>query len=391
MRFACYCTPKRSSIECGNRQARSSFGGARRERGSRASGRPARGWGLPPGLGEHLWRSLRPAPEKCAAQHGKPRSTQRIPTSDRHRVGGAASLLAPIPASAPPSLGESMTQSPPASASSPVGLGLLPQRDDVEHHAGHVWITWQPLTAEDARYRGYYPDFTAIPDEFRDAPETWLEFFSQNSVPGYCINDSWARELATSMRTRHWALASAHVLSLETACFIPRGSDGVLSGRYSWNEAAPTEHNCSSWALHQLNSAAKSDLVVCTRPKRLRHVEQVLSPQMHHDAEHRPMKRAQQTIVPRRVTSFASQEDRGFFLDLADAPRAVCVSPNDGHVLLHEGSGDGRLNGVCIPGSKVLRFEIERFAGGHGISVWYKTPSGSAPDHAQGKGLAPLR
>ena len=66
----------------------------------------------------------------------------------------------------------------------------------------------------------------------------------------------------------------------------------------------------------------------------------------------------------------------GYFIDLYDAECAISVTPNDGTILLHEGTGLGRFHGTCIPGSKVSHFETNRINGAFGIRIAYTTRSG---------------
>lgn len=68
-----------------------------------------------------------------------------------------------------------------------------------------------------------------------------------------------------------------------------------------------------------------------------------------------------------------SMKRHGYFIDLEGAECAVSVTPNEGDVLLHEGPGEGRLNGVCIPGSEVVGFEADRVEGAFGVRVWYNS------------------
>lgn len=76
------------------------------------------------------------------------------------------------------------------------------------------------------------------------------------------------------------------------------------------------------------------------------------------------------------ITALSMKPRKGFFVDLDNAECAVTVTPNEGDVLLHEGYGRGRLNGVSIPGSKITEFEADRVEGGFGIRIWFRGRSG---------------
>lgn len=62
----------------------------------------------------------------------------------------------------------------------------------------------------------------------------------------------------------------------------------------------------------------------------------------------------------KEILQFRFVPGRGFFLDLVDAPSATRVTPNSGDVVLHEGNGSDRFDGVGISGGAVLGFDLLR-------------------------------
>lgn len=77
-------------------------------------------------------------------------------------------------------------------------------------------------------------------------------------------------------------------------------------------------------------------------------------------------------LCMKKIKSFESAS-HGFFIHLLDKEVALSVTPNEGTILLHEGSGRDRVNGFCIPGENVESFEVESdlFAGAR-ILIKYK-------------------
>jgi hypothetical protein len=61
----------------------------------------------------------------------------------------------------------------------------------------------------------------------------------------------------------------------------------------------------------------------------------------------------------KQISQFTVNPDRGLFIDLEDAPLSAAVNIRTGEILLHEGTGDGRLNNVCIRGQIVKGFRAE--------------------------------
>src|SRR5437016_9238162 len=69
-----------------------------------------------------------------------------------------------------------------------LGVLLFPSRADAEYHMGHMSIDWIRAGATEKPSRGYRPDYTKIPKEFRD-PAKYRRFFIRNFVPGRMVNE----------------------------------------------------------------------------------------------------------------------------------------------------------------------------------------------------------
>jgi hypothetical protein len=82
------------------------------------------------------------------------------------------------------------------------------------------------------------------------------------------------------------------------------------------------------------------------------------------------------------MTSFLKRIERlsfipgaGFSIDLIDRVAAVRISPN-GDVLLDEGEGANRFDGVFIPCRSVNSFEVDQVAEGAELRLWYHAVDG---------------
>jgi methionyl-tRNA formyltransferase len=74
----------------------------------------------------------------------------------------------------------------------------------------------------------------------------------------------------------------------------------------------------------------------------------------------------------KKITAFTLTDNKGFFIDLEDAELAVTVTPNDGDILLHEGEGPGRFDGVSLSGNAVEEIQINRTEAGIELIVKFR-------------------
>ena len=58
------------------------------------------------------------------------------------------------------------------------------------------------------------------------------------------------------------------------------------------------------------------------------------------------------------IANFISNNDNTHFLDLEDARLSLTVNPS-GDLLLFEGDGENRINGMAVSGTSVLGFDID--------------------------------
>jgi hypothetical protein len=164
-----------------------------------------------------------------------------------------------------------------------VAFVLLDRAHDESYHVGHVWLEWHSDREGQRAFRGYYPDLSKIDADIRSTLENvggWFRFFPTNALPGRFERDIHAQELrerGTQVYEKGWPIEDEERSRLERRCFIPPGRDHVPEGLYSWNETKPEEHNCSSWAVSVVNhTKGDEQFIGCTRPKRLKHVRQVV-------------------------------------------------------------------------------------------------------------------
>jgi hypothetical protein len=160
-----------------------------------------------------------------------------------------------------------------------LGTYLFPSVADEQYHMGHMWIYWTDGN-DDPPSRGYWPIFTAIPKEFRNA-EAARSFLITDKVPGRFEDESVNPELTETMknqaRERKWTINIGQKMWLELRCGIDLGEDGKDEGFYSCDEKREDCDNCCSWSVKVMYDATKNpDFLRCTRPKRLRHVEMAI-------------------------------------------------------------------------------------------------------------------
>ena len=114
-----------------------------------------------------------------------------------------------------------------------------------------MWIYWTDGD-DDPPSRGYWPLFTAIPKELRDA-EAIRNFLITDKIPGRFVDESVNLDLTEDMRNqsreRKWTINIGQKMWLERRCHIESGHDGENEGFYSCDEKREDCENCCSWAV----------------------------------------------------------------------------------------------------------------------------------------------
>lgn len=74
----------------------------------------------------------------------------------------------------------------------------------------------------------------------------------------------------------------------------------------------------------------------------------------------------------KNIVEFILTNGKGFFVSLEDKELSVTVTPNDGDVHFHEGSGEDCLNEYFVSGQNVQEFEVDRVNGLIGVLIRFR-------------------
>jgi hypothetical protein len=164
-----------------------------------------------------------------------------------------------------------------------LGVLLFPSFADAKYHMGHMWVNWKRVGVTEVPSRGYRPDISRVPKEFR-SPDKYRDFFIRDSVPGQMVDEAFQPGTIAALNQhrprvheRWWRIDNHGLAWLEFECFIPRGQYFVDKGKYSCDENRDDCDNCSSWALRVVRGAMRNpSFLACARPKRLSHVQRAI-------------------------------------------------------------------------------------------------------------------
>lgn len=164
-----------------------------------------------------------------------------------------------------------------------LGVLLFPSRADAEYHMGHLWIIWTRAGATESPSRGYRPDYSQIPKEFR-SPSKYRDYFIANAVPGQIVNEAFRddtvkvlKQQRNDVRETGWPIDARGLAHVELEGFIPHGHYVFTKGKYSCDLKREDCDNCSSWGLKVVRGAMHDPgFLPCERPKRLRDVEHAI-------------------------------------------------------------------------------------------------------------------
>lgn len=156
-----------------------------------------------------------------------------------------------------------------------IGFALVPSRTLRDDHPGHMSVIFKAPNSGD-EYRGFYPLLTDFPDDCRTGERLRNHLFL-NRVPGYIVDD-FAFADRIEQLPEHVLKGSFSILNRQVIDSLI-SSETRRSGWYSFNPDDFEEcHNCVTWAVATINSAAGEERLRRPRQGRIKlMVEQIRS------------------------------------------------------------------------------------------------------------------